>query len=238
VRQFAASDAFGNFTSSQISRLIKPFMEARAGKAVASCLVRKKDQYRLYFNDKFSLHITFDNGNLVGMMPILHAHAMNCAGSYEASNGDEYLLAGGTNGYVYRMDKGTSFDGESILAYVNLAFSFMKSPRLRKRFRKAIYEISGGDYAEIEASYELGYTSAEIEQGVPLMLMTPFGSVNWDSFLWDQFFWDGRTLLPTEQEITGTAENLSLILKVDSEFYSPFKIDSVIIHYSQRRQLR
>lgn len=238
VRQIAATDQFGNFSSAQLTKYIRPFIESRVTRAIGSCIVRLRDQYRLLFNDRYALHITMQNGEFKGAMPIQYAHSMTVISSYESNNGEEFIYAGDTDGFVYRMERGTSFDGEPIIAYLNLAFSFMKNPRLRKRYRKAVYEITGGSYAELKASYEIGYSSTEIDQGTLSDIQTSFGNVYWDSFVWDQFYWDGRTLLPAEQDLTGTAENISLILRSTSDLFSPFTVNSAIIHYTQRRLLR
>ena len=238
VKQIVATDAFGNFADAQITRNIRPFIEQRVTRSVASCIVRLRNQYRLVFNDRYAIHITFDNGKVVGIMPIQYSHTMTCMASFESNNGEEFIYAGDTNGFVYRMDRGTSFDGEPIIAYLNLSFSFMKSPRLRKRYRKAVYEVTGSNYAEFETTYELGYASSEIEQGTTSDMTTAFGNVFWDSFTWDSFFWDGRTLLPAEQDLTGTAENISLIIRSSSEIFAPFTINSSIIHYTPRRNMR
>lgn len=238
VKQIASTDAFGNFTAGQITKNIRPFITARVTRSVGSCIARLRNQYRLFFNDRFALHITFDNDQIIGIMPIQYAHTMTCMHSSESDDGEEFIYAGDTSGFVYRMEKGTSFDGEDIAAYINLAFSFMKNPRLRKRYRKAVYEVTGGNYAELQAAYELGYGTSEIEQGITSDINTPFGNVFFDQFVWDAFFWDGRTLLPAEQDITGTAENISLILRTTSDYFAPFTVNSAIIHYTARRQLR
>jgi hypothetical protein len=238
VKQIVATDAFGNFANAQITRNVRPFIEARVNRSVGSCIVRLRNQYRLLFNDRYALHITFDNGKVLGIMPVQYSHTMTCLASYESNNGEEFIFAGDTDGYVYRMDQGTSFDGQDIIAYLNLSFSFMRGPRLRKRYRKAVYEVTGGNYAELDAAYELGYGTSEIDQGITSNISTPFGSVFWDSFTWDQFFWDGRTLLPAEQDLTGTAENISLILRSTSDYFEPFTVESAIIHYTDRRLLR
>jgi hypothetical protein len=238
IRQLAASQDFGNFSSSQVSKIIRPFIEERVTQSIGSCIARLRNQYRLYFGDSTGLHITFDNNQIIGIMPVQYAHTMTVLASFESNSGEEFIYAGDTSGFVYRMEKGTSYDGEPIIAYVNLAFSYMKNPRQRKRFRKAVYEITGGNYAEIEATYELGYGSSEIDQGISTNLATPFGNVFWDQFVWDSFFWDGRTLLPTEQDLTGTAENISLIARCTSDYFEPFTLNSVILHFTGRRQLR
>jgi hypothetical protein len=238
VRQIAATDAFGNFASGQITKNVRPFIEARSTRAIGSCIARLRDQYRLLFNDRYALHITLQNGKFMGAMPIQYAHQMVCMTSYESNSGEEFIYAGDTDGFVYRMERGTSFDGEEIIAYMNLAFSFMNNPRLRKRYRKAVYEITGTGYTELQAAFELGYTSSEISQGVNSTVSSPLGDVFWDSFVWDSFYFDGRTLLPAEQSLDGTAENISLILRSASDYFRPFTINSAIIHYTPRRQLR
>lgn len=238
VKQIVATDAFGNFANAQITRNVRPFIESRVTRSVASCIVRLRSQYRVVFNDRYALHITFDNNKVVGIMPIQYAHSLTCMSSFESNNGEEFIFAGDTDGYVYRMDSGTSFDGEDIIAYLNLSFSFMKNPRLKKRYRKAVYEVTGANYAEMSATYELGYGTSEIDQGVSSDISTPFGGVFWDNFVWDSFFWDGRTLLPAEQDLTGAAENISLILRSTSDAFRPFTVNSVIVHYTPRRQLR
>lgn len=238
IRQLAASQDFGNFSASQVSKIIRPFIEDRVTRSIGSCIARLRNQYRVFFYDGTGLHVTFDNGQVIGIMPIQFAHIMTVFSSFESNSGEEFIYAGDTSGFVYRMERGTSFDGDEIISYINLAFSYMKNPRQRKRFRKAVYEITGGSYAEIETSYEIGYRSSEIEQGINTSLTTPFGNVFWDQFVWDSFFWDGRTLLPTEQDLTGTAENISLIVRSTSDYFDPFTVNSVIIHFTGRRQLR
>jgi hypothetical protein len=238
VRQIAADQNFGNFANAQVTKIVRPFIEARITRSVGSCIVRLRNQYRLLFDDKYALHITFDNGQIVGIMPIQYAHSMTCINSFESNSGEEYIYAGDTGGFVYRMEKGTSFDGEEIIAYLNLSFNHAKSPRLRKRYRKAVYEITGGAYAEMQAAYEIGYASSEIDQGNSSNMVTPFGNVFWDSFVWDSFYWDGRTLLPAEQDLTGTAENISLIIRSTSDYFLPFTVNSAIIHYTNRRNMR
>ena len=238
IRQISASQDFGNFANAQVSKFIRPFIEPRVTKSIGSCIIRLRNQYRLYFNDRFALHVTFDNGKVLGIMPVKFAHSFNCIASFETNSGEEYVLAGGTDGYVYRMEKGTSFDGESIEYYVNLSFSYMKNPRSRKRFRKALYELTGNDYAEFETGYQLAYASNEVNQGVSAANVKNGGQVFWDEFVWDNFYWDGKSISPSEQDLTGTAENISLIVRGDSALFKTFTINSAIIHYTTRRMQR
>lgn len=238
IRQITPSDTFGNFAQGQISNFIRPYINERVTRSMGSCVVRLRNQYRVFFNDSTAIYVTFDNGRIKGLMPMQFAHTMTCVSSSESSGGEEYIMAGDTSGYVYRMERGTSFDGSPIVAFMNLSFSFMKNPRMRKRYRKAVYEVTGARASQFFATYELGYGSSEIDQGLISTIAAGLGSTFWDSFVWDSFFWDGRTLLPAEHDLTGTAENISLIIRSESDLYDPFVINSAIIQYTQRRQLR
>lgn len=238
VRKIAATQNFGNFTQAQITNPVRPFVLFRRSKAIGSCISRHKDQYRIFFDDGFALHITMSNSNVAGIMPVRHAHTFACVESAETDLGDEFILAGGTDGYVYRFEKGTSFDGDPISAYLNLAFAYQKGPRIKKKFRKAAWEFSGQGYAELEMSYSLAYASDEIANPVSEYIDSPSRPVFWDSFVWDSFFWDGRSLAPMIQQLGGSGENISLILRCTSDAYPSFTVHSSTIHYTPRRALR
>ena len=60
----------------------------------------------------------------------------------------------------------------------------------------------------------------------------------WDQFTWDNFTWDGRTLFPSEVDITGTGSNIQALISCGTDFIAPFTINSLIYHYSMRRGLR
>jgi hypothetical protein len=150
----------------------------------------------------------------------------------------ETSFFGSTNGYVYRLDAGTSFDGTEISANVTLVFNAIKSPRVLKRYRKGSMEITGTSYAEFTFSYDLGYSSTDLGQDIGSSYSSNLVSSYWDSVSWDAFVWDGRTLAPSEVEICGTAENIAVRISSISDIYAQFTINSTILHYSMRRGLR
>lgn len=238
VRKLSTTLNFGNFTQAQVTNPIRPFVLARRAQAVGACVSRHKDQYRIFFADGYVLHISLNNQKVTGNMPIKLAHVMNCIESVETDTGDEFILGGGTDGYVYRFEKGTSFDGQAISAFLNLAFAYQGGPRIKKKFRKAVYEFSGLGYAELETSYSLAYASDEIANPIAEVIESPSRPVFWDSFTWDSFFWDGRSLAPMIQKLDGSAENISLIIRCVSAEYPSFTIHSASIHYTPRRALR
>jgi hypothetical protein len=63
-------------------------------------------------------------------------------------------------------------------------------------------------------------------------------SAFWDSFSWDNFVFDGNDLLPSEIEVTGTAENMAIRISSVSALLQPFTVNSIIVHYTMRRGIR
>jgi hypothetical protein len=238
ITSLTASQAFGNFADATLSQRIQTWLKDKRSKVTGSCIARDKNQYRLFFSDRYAAFATFSNRKLLGMMPVLLAHTVRCICSAELSDGSEAIYFGSDDGFVFQMEKGTSFDGEPIEAYLEFAFDHLKSPRLNKRFRGAALEISGTGYAEFGFSYELGYGATEISQPGSTTVATDFAPVYWDAFAWDAFVWDGKSLLPSVCDMDGTAENVSIKIRSNSDYFAPLKFSGALVDYSPRRRLR
>lgn len=229
---------FGNFVTSTLTMNIRPFIQARRNLASASSLNREKGQYRVFFSDRNALYITILNGKMLGAMPIQFDHAVTCCVEGETPDGAETSFFGSDDGFVYRLDVGTSFDGDPIPANLNLVFNSSGSPRVLKRYRKASIEMTGDSYAEIAFGYDLAYASNRVGQAVDIAYDSDLRSSYWDEMTWDNFIFDGVGVSPTEVDLQGTGENLSIRLSSVSAILEPFTVNSILIHYSMRRGLR
>lgn len=229
---------YGNFQNAVISDKITPFLNDLIDTAAASCIVRRKNQYRLFFSGGDAVYMTLKGRKIMGMTPVSLPNPVTCISSSEGSGGQEEIYFGSTDGFVYQMDIGTSFDGAPINWYGELAFNHFGGPRQLKTFRKAVTEVTGSSYCEFSFSYSLAYGSTEFDSSPTATITTSLSGTNWDSFTWDQFFWDGRTLAPSEADVTGTAENVALMFSGNSDEFEPFALNSAIIHYTPRRGLR
>jgi hypothetical protein len=229
---------YGNFDASALTLNIRPFVQQRRNKVTASGVNREKSQYRVFFSDGSGIYATLFNGKYMGSMPVEFPDAVNCMCDGEDPDGSETAFFGSTDGRVYRLDVGTSFDGDEIGASIILTYGFAKSPRILKRWRRASLEIDGNAYAEFSFSYSLAYGSTLVPQGAQESYSTNLSASFWDNVNWDSFVWDGRTLAPSEVEVVGTGENIAVHVACNSDYYAPFTINSVILHYSMRRGLR
>lgn len=240
VISLRAVQEFGNFTQATITQQIQTFINEKRAIATYSTISKDLSQFRLFFSDGSGLYVTLVNGKFLGAMPTFMTHAFNCAWNGETPNGEDVSYAGALDsGYVYQLDRGSSFDGEPIDASITLNWNFLKSPRTRKRYRKASLEVQGATYASIAFGYTLGYNSDEIDQPTPKDYDTNLGAGGvWDVDHWDAFVWDGRVLSPTEVELTGTAENIQVTLQSTTDYILPYVLNSLVLHYTPRRGLR
>lgn len=229
---------YGNFQDSVVSDKITPSLNDLIDSASASCIVRRKNQYRLFFSGGDAVYVTFKGNKILGMTKMMLTDEVRCICSLEGASGQEEIYFGSDDGFVYQMDVGTSFDGDAITWNAELAFNHFGGPRQLKTFRKAVTEVTGSGYAEFSASYSLGYASTEYDSASSVTLISELSGTNWDTFVWDQFFWDGRTLAPSELDLTGTAENIALMYSGSSDEYAQFTLNSSIIHYTPRRAMR
>jgi len=233
-----ATQSYGNFSSATLSQRIHTWITTRRNNSLSSCVVRDKSQYRVFFSDQYALYMTFSAGKVRGMMPIKFDHSVDVLFSGENNSGTEEIYFGSSDGFVYQMEKGTSFDGEPITRTLKLAWNPSRNVRQRKRYKRVMFELSGDGYAEYSFRYELGYNSSDISQAADKTAVVSLTPVYWDSFTWDQFTWDGVSLLPSSLSMEGSGENVSLIIQSSSDYFAPTTFSGALMHYIRRRGLR
>lgn len=241
VTTLQASQVYGNFDQAALTNNIKTFINSKRTATAYSSVSRERSQYRLFFNDGSALYATIVNGKYLGGMQVKFPTPVYCACSAELASGEEALFVGATNGYVYQLDKGASFDGEAINASLRFNWDHAGSPRVLKRWRKGSIEMQGSAYAEILFKYSLAYGSVEEIQPAAAPYASNFSASAWDDGVttWDgYFFWDGRTLSPTEVEMAGTSENVQIIISSSTDYIKPYTVNSIITHYTPRRGVR
>jgi hypothetical protein len=236
ITNFQTAQEYGNFSHSALSARIKTWLNLQRTKATASCVVRDKNQYRLFFSDQYGVFVTMSGHKVVGMMPVFFAHPVRCAWSEEESDGSETVWFGSTNGMVYQMEKGTSFDGDAIEHYLNLVFNFFDAPGVLKGFKGCALEVTGEGYAEFGFTYELDYADSDSGSPGTQTSTISLSAGNWDDGgAWDVLFWDGRSLAPAVVDMEGSAENVSIILGGSSDYHSAIRFSGARVNYMIRR---
>ena len=235
---------YGSFNVDTITYRVNDFVALKRTKTVGASLNRLKSQYRLFFNDGYALYITNLHGQYQwqnvasGAMPVLFPNPVTCITDAKLSTGEEVCYFGSTNGFVYQLEKGTSFDGVAISAYLTFGDNTVGNPKMLKRFRRCELQVAAKSFFQAQFGYKLGYGSTlQIQPGIVTYqnsAITPY----WDSFVWDNWQWDGTTVLPEYLDMNGTAVAYAISITSNSALFQPFTINNSLVSYSNRRVVR
>ena len=231
---------FGNFTEATISQRVKSLLASKRNSFNDSHIMRDKQQYRLFFNDGSGVYITLGS-NINSFMPVQFPDVVTCSVSAETyGGGADIVFAGLDSGYVVQMEKGTSFDGQIIPAFMDLVFNNTKAYRMSKRYRRLTLEMIGNGYAEFDTSYDLNYASTDYAQPDNTANYVNTSVTNWDSgAVWDSnYTWDGEPITNTTMAIDGDGMNIALKISSSSNAYASIKFSGVLLEYSPQRMLR
>lgn len=249
VAGIAPDNTFANFNVTTLSQRIPKYIERFAPALRGTTVSYSRNQFVFHFGSGMALAATIGGQGLLGFMPLNFGRAFTAFWSASKEDGEDLILAGGEDGFVYRLNVGTNFDGHAIPARLWLAYAHFKAPRSRKRFRKAVLELTAEGYGTFASSalYDFAnpavqpftsYTPEEVsgfdEGGISL---SPSYQL-WDATTWDQFFFDGRPVAPVEVKMEGSGETVSLMFASNSALCERFALHGVILHYDVRRPSR
>jgi hypothetical protein len=228
IQQSSATQSFGDFQLDCASGLIQPLMNRYKGTATASCALKEKNQYRLFFSGGYCVSMGLASTNTgvapSGFMLLNYGIPVRCITTGLNSSGREVVYFGSDDGYVYQDGVGTSFDGSAIESWLRFPYNHMKSPRHLKTFRKASLDITVEQYATIRTSYDLSGGSFDFAVSDNInQTMTGAGGY-WDQFTWDQFTWDTPIVTTFDVQLGGTAKNIGILLYGNSATDWPYSI--------------
>lgn len=241
IRSLNAVQDYGDWKTGTETAMVQPWLaNKKAAKIlpVGALRVRSKDQLRLFYADGYVLLLYMGRKKpectilKMGFIP-------SCVFSGEDADGNEVLFAGSTDGWVYQLDKGTSFDGANIFAYIRTSFMNQGMPRWDKRyFRCDIGAVSKGNASTISIAPDFSYGSPSN----PVALETDMTAIGmggyWDEFTWDTGIWDAAIETHQRADTRGKGENISVLFVSDSAVEEAHELRGLTLNYSPLRMLR
>ena len=225
---------FGDFQSAVASDKIDPYIQSKKDNAINSLRVRGKNQYRLYFDDKTGVEMTFINKRNQGLMPFTMDHQIVSVVSAEDSNGFEVLYGGFDDGYVRRLDSGTSFDGDTVDSFVRTAYYHYDSPGSKKRFRELNLEINADTSTSVTVTptYDFGGTYTPKTSPVSSAYSISVTADAWtESDISNSS--TGITVVASERvKINGIGTNMGLIISNSSIYDKPITLQGAIVDFT------
>lgn len=233
ITALTMTNAFGDFKSNTISAKYNDLLETLRSSVISSIRVREKDQYRIFFESGEGIVVTLKSGKVAGSSRIDYGIPVRCCCSSEDESGNEILLFGSDDGFVYQMDSGNNFNGEPIDAWIRLAYNHFGYPTKRKKFYKIVVEMSSMGTFPLYVLPDFSYGSLDYPSHPEITAGVLGGGGFWDSSYWEEFNWDSQVVETAYAYIRGVGTNMSLYLRTNSMYEKGHVIQGIIAHYSK-----
>jgi len=145
VTTLQASQDFGDFATASVSEKIKRTLLKYKDKITCSVVVRPLNQYRLYFSDGRFLVFSFYNKKLRGVTLCQYPNPVLSATEGKDISGNPIMFFASLQGFLYKMETGTSFDGAPIDTKMSTPYYHYKAPRHWKSFQQITLEVASID---------------------------------------------------------------------------------------------
>jgi len=237
INQISRTDKLGGFDAATITDDVQSLFISLRPDATCATSFRKLNQMRFFFGNQFLFvsRVPFSVGGQQAIRygTMLGAYPMTvvCVSSEENLAGHERVFVGADNGYIYQLDKGTSFDGDSINHFIGLHANHLKSPSLKKRFRYVDFEIASANAVSMTVSYELAKGKQVLE---PRYITTEGAASVWDVALWNEALYDGLAGQFKRVSLVGSAPSINFAINHTSATDRPFTISGYTLTYTQR----
>jgi len=232
ITSIGATLNYGDFKQSVISQKVDPLVQKYKDNVVTSLRIRDKNQYRLYFDDKTGITMTFINAKNEGILPFTLSDQIVCSCSAEDSNGDEVLYGGFDDGYVRKIDSGTSFDGATVASFVRLAYFHYGTPQLKKRFREILLELTADTSTTLNIYPDFNYGDTTVPTSSTYDIVVTDDEWNVDDVQSDSL---GVAVVDKARaRIRGQGENMGILIKNSSIYDKPVTLQGAVVQYSDR----
>jgi hypothetical protein len=179
---------YGNYAANSVSQRYKKTLYRNKQNITMALSSRELNQYRLYFDNGVGIYVSFEGKELKGATFVLFDDPVITACSGVDTVGNEKIVFSSTNtdGYVFRMDSGKSFNGNYMTHWLQTPYHHYKYLRSNKSFKRATFEIFGENDQTIYVRLNFNYN----EPDVPLTnifetaLSTRAGTAVWGETLW------------------------------------------------------
>lgn len=250
-RSLAATQRIGDVELGLLSPQVQPLLlEEIAGLDVnkfSSCLIRSKGQYRIFFyvtglvNDsdatgmigRVTRQVNYYQGEEGESYQFSQLNGFNayCADSLYQTSGSEIAIFGHpTNGYLYLMESGNSFDGGNI-SYVYKTPGFMfDDATIRKVFLKLTVYTQQTGSLNLTISPEIDFNNGNVLQPPSIVVTNSGSGATFGSAVFgvDKFAVPAFSII--KRNLVGSGYELAFSF-TGSDTNPPHRIDALEIQY-------
>ena len=248
VRTITSSDKYGDINfgiiSDSVDPLVKDLVRDLGSVTISSCIVRTKNQYRLFYTGasltadrQHGLIGTFkkDRQGNVGWqwsravgIPVA-AIASDTNSFITLGSNEERIYHGGYDGYIYQHDTGDNFDGSNVAASFELNEVDYGDVGLKKtlHYIKAFGNMEGSiDPIDVQIKYD--YNSSRTMQPTPYMLALDAGLDKYGVAVYGTATYGGGSSFVEQINVAGSGFSNNFSFSSEG-LGAPFTINSLYI---------
>jgi hypothetical protein len=244
LRLLSATDRIGDFGLAVVSKPIQSEMTdfIAATTSFASVVIRQKSQYRLLgYNDNIT------PANALGILGTQTMGDNTAAMSWSELRGIkayvadsdytgrvETIVFANTDGYIYQMESGNSFDGASIPATFSTPFVPINDPRIRKAFYKLFLYTDPQGSVNTSVNLKLDFDDEGVIQPDTISLSNNTGAVGFygaAGATYGSVVYGSKLKKLFQTQLVGSGFTVSLQFVSDS-VDPPFALDAATLEFS------
>jgi hypothetical protein len=241
VRKLTATSAFGDWSTGTLTQPVEPLVLQKRNTnvvPVASLKVKARDQYKLFWDDGTGLTVYLGRKR-PETLPFNLPIDVYCAtaGEIENGQGDRLFVGSATDGFVYELNRGTSFDGANIKTFIRLPFSAAGSPAQETRWTKVTFELATPDTLDVGVAFDVDYArgigttfqiNVDLDAGSAIVTTDHYEDIDWTQAV------QGRL----EFHLAGIGPNIATTLITETADARQHTLSSQTYNFSRRRLKR
>jgi hypothetical protein len=244
LRLLGATDRVGDFNLGVVSKPIQSEMTSliSSSSSFSSCVIKQKSQYRIFgYNSNVSTSAavgvlgTQTLGNETNVMSwgeIVGIKSYVADGDYVSQT--ETIVFAFEDGFVYKMEEGSSFNGSNILASFATPFVYINDARVRKTFYKMVLYTDPRGSLTTSVNLKLDFDDAGSIQPNTISISNDTGVVGFYGEIGNTYGvakYGTRLKKQFETQMVGSGFSASLQF-VSNGQNPPFSLDAATIEFS------
>lgn len=239
ITAIGAAARYGDFEATTLSNKILKLMigQLQTDTPVGAFVTRSKNMYRLVFASGlvFSLAINA-SGQFAGWCQSFWPDAPTCdfGGFWENTSGNQQERAffGASNGFVYEIDQGRSYDGASMSFFLRTVYWHSKTPDIFKRYRRCSMDVVAEGQGSVQVAFDCDFGARGL-QGTYAAALGGNGG-QWDVSAWDTFLWDAPISSQMAFSMNAEGYNVAIMIGGNAVNDAPFTITGASYQESLR----
>ena len=227
----------GDFELNRLSDRISPIVNIRYDQDglpvdyIGASIDRENDLYRVYRSDGISFCMLRNQDRLYPITINDYNVGLQCLGTLGTDDKD-FIIAGGTTGYVYKMEDAGSLDGTKIVHSIKTPYIHLNSPAINKRFFKYTIDILAPNKITVVYKADFNLGSSRYSEQLELDAIT--GQARFDQSTFNAATWSNTFVDEVGGYINGSGTTMSLNINAESLNIEPFIYQGLIYHYKTR----